>query len=72
MTIISAEDDFPPTVPQKTIIATNFTIDKLVKNVFNWEIWPNLASEGAAPALNHYKCSLNFPSFVIPTTENPI
>lgn len=59
LAIVSAEDDFPKNSPAKTIIGLNVTIDKLAKNIFNWETWPNLASEGAAPALNKYQCSLS-------------
>jgi cAMP phosphodiesterase len=58
LTIISAEDDPAPLAPQKTVIASNFTVEKMVKNIFNWETWPNLASEGASPALNRYRCTL--------------
>jgi cAMP phosphodiesterase len=32
----------------KYILASNFTITTLINNVFNWQVWPNFGSVGAA------------------------
>ncbi len=40
---------------KKTIFGIDSTIDFIRDYLFNWKIWPNFASEGTKPYLNHYQ-----------------
>lgn len=48
MVINSVEDT------TKNIYGTEYCIETLKSNYFNWESWPNLTNEGASPALKKY------------------
>ncbi|MCF0064238.1 3',5'-cyclic-nucleotide phosphodiesterase [Dyadobacter chenwenxiniae] len=48
MVINSVEDT------AKNIYGTEYCIETLKKHYFNWQSWPNLANEGASPALKKY------------------
>ncbi len=47
--ILSSTDD-----ATKPILALPSTLAVLREHVFNWRLWPNFTSEGAAPALSRY------------------
>jgi len=48
LSIISAEDS------SKTIYGTQNTLHYIQKNIFNWEIWPNVSDGGVGYALDKY------------------
>lgn len=47
--VLNSTDDTP-----KPILALPPTLDVLRQHVFNWQLWPNFTTEGAAPALSRY------------------
>lgn len=47
--VINSTDD-----TEKPIFGLDSTIDYLVEDIFNWEVWPNFGDEGAEPTLNVY------------------
>jgi 3',5'-cyclic-nucleotide phosphodiesterase len=44
--VVASPDDVP-----RTVYGLPSTVDALRDTAFNWKLWPNLGSEGAAPAL---------------------